>query len=66
MTCKKKKLDKIGAMLIIANSNKKTQKSFKRKEKKFYFVKNVNVITQQVKIKYENIKNLHSNKNICY
>jgi hypothetical protein len=39
MCCKKKKLDKIGAMLIIANSNKKTQKSFKRKEKKFYFCK---------------------------
>lgn len=37
MTCSKKKLDKIGAMLIIANSQKKTQKNFNRKEKRFYF-----------------------------
>lgn len=37
MSCKKKKLDKIGAMLIIANAQKKTQKNFKRMEKKLYF-----------------------------
>jgi hypothetical protein len=35
--CKKKKLDKIQAMLIVANSNKRTQKSFKRKEYRIYF-----------------------------
>lgn len=37
--CKKKKLDKIGALLIIANSQKRTQKSFKRKECRIYYCK---------------------------
>ena len=37
MICNKKKLDKIQAMLIIANSNKPTQKNFNRKEISFYY-----------------------------
>lgn len=35
--CGKKKLDKIKAMLIIANANKPTQKNFKRKETRYYW-----------------------------
>jgi hypothetical protein len=35
--CGKIKLDKIKAMLIIANSQKKTQKNFNRKEKRIYY-----------------------------
>lgn len=37
--CNKKKLDKIKAMMIIANSQKQTQKNFKRKEIRVYFCK---------------------------
>lgn len=37
MICKKKKIDKIKAMMIIANSQKESQKSRKRKEKKYYW-----------------------------
>jgi len=37
--CKKKKLDKIKAMLIVANSKKQTQKNFKRKEIRYYYCK---------------------------
>jgi hypothetical protein len=36
-SCKKKKLDKIKAMLIIANAQKQTQKNFDRKEVRTYF-----------------------------
>lgn len=35
--CSKKKLDKIKAMLIIANAQKQTQTNFNRKEIRFYF-----------------------------
>lgn len=35
--CNKVKIDKIKAMLIIANSQKPSQKSFKRKETRYYF-----------------------------
>lgn len=35
--CKKKKLDKITAMFIVANAQKQTQKNFKRKEIRIYF-----------------------------
>jgi len=37
MNCRKKKIDKIKAMLIVANANKKTQKNLKRKEIRYYF-----------------------------
>jgi hypothetical protein len=37
MKCSKLKVDKIKAMLIIANSNKQGQFNFKRKEKRFYW-----------------------------
>lgn len=37
--CKKKKLDKIGAMMIIAKAQKQTQMNFNRNEKRFYFCK---------------------------
>jgi hypothetical protein len=37
MICHKKKLDKIKAMMIIANSQKRTQKNFNRKEIRWYF-----------------------------
>ena len=37
INCKKVKLDKIGAMLIVANARKRTQKNFLRKEKRVYF-----------------------------
>ena len=37
MACKKKKLDSIGAMLIIANAQKPSQRSFKRKETRKYW-----------------------------
>lgn len=40
--CSKKKLDKIKAMLIIANANKPTQKNFNRKEIKQYFCQECN------------------------
>ena len=36
-TCKKKKLDKIEAMLVISNAQKQTQKNFKRRELRFYW-----------------------------
>jgi hypothetical protein len=36
MKCKKKKLDKIKAMLIVSNSQKRSQKNFNRKEKRIY------------------------------
>jgi len=35
--CRKKKLDKIKAMLIIANAQKSTQKNFNRQEVRVYF-----------------------------
>ena len=35
--CNKKKLDKIKAMLIVSNSQKPTQTSFKRNEIRVYF-----------------------------
>lgn len=35
--CNKKKLDEISAMLIIANSQKRTQSNFKRKEIRKYY-----------------------------
>lgn len=35
--CKKKKVDKIKAMLIIANAQKATQKDFSRNETRYYF-----------------------------
>ena len=35
--CKKKKLDKISAMLIISNAQKATQKNFNREEIRFYW-----------------------------
>lgn len=35
--CHKKKIDKIKAMLIIANAHKPTQKNFKRREKRYYW-----------------------------
>jgi len=37
MTCKKLKLDKIKAMLIIANAQKKSRKNFNRKELRYYW-----------------------------
>jgi hypothetical protein len=37
MSCKKKKFDKIKAMMVIANSQKITQKNFKRNEKSYYY-----------------------------
>lgn len=35
--CQKKKLDKIKAMLIVANAQKRTQKNFNRNEIRIYF-----------------------------
>ena len=35
--CEKKKLDKIKALMIVANSKKHTQKNFHRKEIRVYF-----------------------------
>lgn len=35
--CDKIKFDNIGAMLIIANAKKRTQKSFNRREKRKYY-----------------------------
>lgn len=40
--CKKKKVDKIKAMLIVANAQRRTQKSFKRKEVRVYFCEECN------------------------
>lgn len=37
--CNKKRLDKIKAMLIIANAQKPTQKDFSRKERRYYWCK---------------------------
>lgn len=35
--CKKKKLDKIKAMLIVANAQKRRQNNFNRKEIRIYY-----------------------------
>ena len=35
--CNKKKLNKIKAMMIVANAQKQTQKNFNRKEIRIYF-----------------------------
>lgn len=35
--CGKRKFDRIKAMLVIANSQKRTQQSFNRKEKRIYY-----------------------------
>jgi hypothetical protein len=35
--CNKKKLDKIKAMMIVANAKKQTQKNFNRREIRVYF-----------------------------
>jgi len=37
MVCKKRKLDKIKALLIVANSQKRSQKSHNRKEIRYYY-----------------------------
>lgn len=37
MGCNKKKLDKIKAMMIVANANKQTQKNFNRHEVRIYY-----------------------------
>jgi len=40
--CDKKRLDKINAMLIVANAQKQTQRNFKRKELRVYFCEKCN------------------------
>ena len=35
--CSKKRFDKVKAMLVVANSQKRTQKNFKRREVRVYF-----------------------------
>ena len=40
--CNKKKLDKIKAMLIVANAQKITQMNFNRREIRIYFCKDCN------------------------
>lgn len=40
--CQKKKLDKIKAMLIVANAQKRTQNNFNRKEIRIYFCEECN------------------------
>jgi len=40
--CNKLKLDKIKALMIVANSQKRTQKNFKRKEIRIYFCDDCN------------------------
>ena len=40
--CRKKKLDKIKAMMIVANAQKQTQLNFKRKEIRVYFCSECN------------------------
>lgn len=42
MNCKKKKVDRIKAMLIIANAQKRTQTNFNRMERRYYFCKECN------------------------
>lgn len=42
MKCTKKKFDRIGALMVVANAQRKTQKSIKRKEKRIYFCKECN------------------------
>ena len=37
MCCNKKKIDKVKALLIIANAQKQTQRNFKRKEIRYYY-----------------------------
>lgn len=41
--CNKKKLDKISAMLIVANAQKQSQKNFKRNEIRIYFCEECHV-----------------------
>lgn len=40
--CNKKKLDKIKAMMIVANAQKNKQNNFKRKEYRVYFCSDCN------------------------
>ena len=40
--CVKKKIDRIKAMLIIANSKKRTQKNFNRKQIRYYWCEDCN------------------------
>jgi hypothetical protein len=40
--CNKKRVDRIKAMMIIANSQKQTQKCINRKEVRYYFCKECN------------------------
>lgn len=50
--CKKISFDKIKAMLVVANSQKRTQKNFKRKEIRVYFCpicKSYHVTSQKIK-----------------
>ena len=37
LKCKKKKFDRIKALIVIANANKPSQTNFNRKEKRIYF-----------------------------
>ena len=50
--CKKISFDRIKAMLVVANSQKRTQKNFKRKEIRVYFCpicKSYHVTSQKIK-----------------
>ena len=50
--CKKISFDRIKAMLVVANSQKQTQKNFKRKEIRVYFCpicKSYHVTSQKIK-----------------
>jgi len=51
--CSKKRFDKISAMFVVANAQKPSQKSFKRKEKRIYFCVECNSwhVTSKNKIK---------------
>lgn len=52
--CKKKKLDKIGALLVIANAQKPTQKNFKRRELRLYWCNKCQAYHTTKRKSYEN------------
>lgn len=51
MSCKKRKLDKVGALMVIMKSQKQTQKNFNRNEKRYYFCKECNAYHTTSKLK---------------
>jgi hypothetical protein len=57
LKCKKKKFDRIKALIVIANANKPSQTNFNRKEKRIYFCTICKYFHVTSKNKLKNLKN---------